>query len=177
MTQVTGLFSPLKHDREVWSVLRISAVDAARHHGAKVWGRVERRGEAEIARRAEVNISATNGHIACEHSVLIVDDDRETRHLLRTLFLLEDFEIIGEAANGREAIAIAVDRHPDVIILDYTMPELNGEEAAAVLRDLIPRPKIVAFSAVLEGNADWADAAVNKEDVADLVPLVRRLTA
>ena len=106
-------------------------------------------------------------------TVLIVDDDEEIRHALRLLCESEDLEVVGEAANGVEAVPIALSKQPDVVILDYMLPRLDGEGAAEILRACIPETKIVAFSALLEQQPDWADAYLNKDRIAELMPLLR----
>lgn len=108
-----------------------------------------------------------------EQTVLIVDDDEEMRHVLRLLCETEGLEVVGEAANGVEAIPLALNHQPDVVILDYRLPRLDGEGAAEILRAVIPGTKIVAFSAILERQPEWADAYLNKERITELMPLLR----
>ena len=109
-----------------------------------------------------------------EHpTVLIVDDDIEVRHVLRLLCEAEDFDVIGEASNGVEAVPLALKQQPDFVILDYKLPRLDGEGAAEILRSISPGSKIVAFSAVLEEQPAWADAYLNKERISDLMPLLQ----
>ena len=65
-------------------------------------------------------------------TILIVDDSAYIRRGLCELFKREvDFEICGEAENGREAIAKARELHPDLIVLDLSMPVMNGLDAPA----------------------------------------------
>jgi YesN/AraC family two-component response regulator len=62
---------------------------------------------------------------------LIVDDNTHVRRAVCELFKREeDFTVCGEAANGREAIAKALELHPDLIVLDLSMPVMNGLDAA-----------------------------------------------
>jgi chemotaxis response regulator CheB len=105
-------------------------------------------------------------------TVLIVDDNAEIRHLLRTLFEVDGFEVIGEAADGVEAVPLALKHEPDFVILDYLMPRMNGAKTAEVLRGIIPEAKIVAFSAILEAKPAWADAYLNKERIIEVAPLL-----
>jgi len=113
--------------------------------------------------------SSADGH----KTVLIVDDDEEIRHVLRILCETEGLKVIGEAANGVEAVPLALNHQPDFVILDYMLPRLDGEGAAEILRAITPSSKIVAFSAILDKQPDWADAYLNKERIADLMPLLR----
>ena len=106
------------------------------------------------------------------NKVLIVDDNSEIRHLLRTLFEVDGFEVVGEAADGVEAVPLALKHEPDFVILDYLMPRMNGAKTAEVLRGIIPEAKIVAFSAILEAKPAWADAYLNKERIIEVAPLL-----
>ena len=107
--------------------------------------------------------------------ILIVDDDAELRHALSLLFASEGHDVLPQAANGLEAIALTRRYRPDVIVLDYRMPRLNGEEAAALIKAVSPGVRIVAFSAILDRAPDWADAYLNKERIAEIAPLIERL--
>ena len=106
-------------------------------------------------------------------TVLIVDDDEEVRHVLRVLCETEGMTVIGEAANGVEAVPPALNHQPDFVILDYMLPRLDGEGAAEILRAITPASKIVAFSAILEERPSWADAYLNKARIVELMPLLR----
>jgi CheY-like chemotaxis protein len=106
-------------------------------------------------------------------SVLIVDDDEEIRHVLRVLCETEGLKVVGEAANAVEAVPLALNHQPDFVILDYMLPRLDGEGAAEILRTITPESKIVAFSAILDRQPDWADAYLNKDRIAELMPLLR----
>ena len=106
-------------------------------------------------------------------TVLIVDDDEEVRHVLRILCETEGLAVVGEAANGVEAVPLALRHQPDFVILDYMLPRLDGEGAAEILRTITPESRIVAFSAILDEQPRWADAYLNKERIAELMPLLR----
>lgn len=106
-------------------------------------------------------------------TVLIVDDDEEVRHVLRVLCETEGMTVVGEAANGVEAVPPALNHQPDFVILDYMLPRLDGEGAAEILRAITPASKIVAFSAILEERPSWADAYLNKDRIVELMPLLR----
>jgi YesN/AraC family two-component response regulator len=108
-----------------------------------------------------------------DKTVLIVDDDEEIRHVLRLLFETESMRVVGEAANGVEAVPLALNHQPDFVILDYRLPQLDGEGAAEILRAVVPGTKIVAFSAFLETQPEWADAYLNKDRISELMPLLR----
>jgi len=80
-------------------------------------------------------------------SVLIVDDNAFIRHALCELFEEADFEVSGEAENGREAIKKAPELRPDLIVLDLLMPVMNGLDAARVLKRLMPTVPLIMYSA------------------------------
>ena len=82
------------------------------------------------------------------HTVMIVDDNLLVRRGLRRLFQLEeDFEVCGDAENGREAVEKAQDLHPDLILLDLSMPVMNGLDATRVLKRVLPEVPILMYSA------------------------------
>lgn len=115
----------------------------------------------------------SEAEVAAQKTVLIVDDDEEIRHVLRLLFEGEGMEIIGEADSGVASVPIALKHQPDFVILDYMLPRLDGEGTSEILRAVAPGTKIVAFSAILEEQPDWADAYLNKERISELMPLLR----
>src|SRR5262249_9033791 len=91
------------------------------------------------------------------HSILIADDDALVRSGLRELFNCEpDFDVSGEAENGREANEEAEELHPDLILLDLSMPVLNGLEAARGLKRVMPEVPIIMYSA-------YSDSFTEKE--------------
>jgi len=110
-------------------------------------------------------------------TVLIVDDDSEIRHVLRMLFELEGFEIVGEAESGLIGVALALKHDPDFVILDYMMPGLAGDETADLMRALVPEVRIVAFSAVLQEKPEWADAYLDKDRISEIAPFLAAMTA
>ncbi|MCL4249510.1 MAG: response regulator transcription factor [Anaerolineae bacterium] len=86
--------------------------------------------------------------------LLIVDDHAVVRQGLR-LFLKVDpeLEIVGEAVNGLQAIEMAQQLKPDVILMDLLMPGMNGVEATAAIKQLVPETEIVALTSVLEDQS------------------------
>jgi DNA-binding NarL/FixJ family response regulator len=84
-------------------------------------------------------------------TVLVVDDHAVVREGLRTFLGLQDgLEVVGEAGDGEEAVAEAARLRPDVILMDLTMPRLDGVEAMRELRRRLPGTRVV----VLTSNAD-----------------------
>jgi CheY-like chemotaxis protein len=110
-----------------------------------------------------------------EDTILIVDDDEGIRDVLRLLFEHEGYKVVGQAADGLEAIALARSLRPAVAVIDQRMPRMTGEKAAEMIRTLSPDTRIVAFSALLSDTPAWADAFLNKERISEIVPLLGRL--
>ena len=83
--------------------------------------------------------------------VLLVDDHAVVRRGLRGfLELIKDFEVVGEAENGREGVAAAERLAPDVILMDLLMPEMGGLEAIAAIKENHPEIEIVAVTSFIE---------------------------
>jgi DNA-binding NarL/FixJ family response regulator len=79
--------------------------------------------------------------------VLIVDDHSIVRDGIRALLArADDMEVVGEAAGGREAIALARSASPDVILMDIAMPDLGGLEATVEIRNDRPSARIIVLS-------------------------------
>ena len=72
-------------------------------------------------------------------TVLIVDDSRTSRRILRGVLENGGFEVIGEATNGEEALSMFQQLHPQVVFLDVDMPEKNGIECARAIQDMANR--------------------------------------
>ena len=85
--------------------------------------------------------------------LLVCDDSVEARTMLRmALADGREFEVVGEAADGAEAIAQAVELTPDVVLMDVSMPVMDGIEATGRIKELVPSTRVVA----LAGSADLA---------------------
>src|SRR5215218_5083514 len=80
-------------------------------------------------------------------SILLVDDHPLTRDGLAALLAGHGFDVVGEAADGREAIDLAHELQPDVILLDLSIPGLNGLEAMPQLRAEAPNCEVVVLTA------------------------------
>lgn len=79
--------------------------------------------------------------------ILLADDHAVVRQGFSALLRAQpDMEVVGEAANGREAIERAKELQPDVVVMDVAMPELNGIEATRRLQDEAPRSRVLALS-------------------------------
>ncbi len=79
--------------------------------------------------------------------ILLADDHQIVREGLHSLFEKEaDLEVVGEAENGRQAVRMARDLKPDVVVMDVAMPELNGIEAMRQILAELPAAKVLALS-------------------------------
>jgi two-component system, NarL family, response regulator LiaR len=83
--------------------------------------------------------------------VLITDDHGVVRQGLRMFLSLDpDIQVVGEAENGEEALNMARELHPDVILMDLLMPVMDGIEATEAIRAELPEVEVVALTSVLE---------------------------
>jgi DNA-binding NarL/FixJ family response regulator len=88
--------------------------------------------------------------------VLLVDDVVEVRRLVRlALRLRGGFEVVGEAADGADAVRLAQDLHPDVVVLDLGLPDLAGREVLTRICLYSPGSKVVVFSGMDSEDREW----------------------
>ena len=89
--------------------------------------------------------------------VLIADDHAVVRQGLRTFLDLQaDIDVVGEAADGEEAVAAAAEHAPDVILLDLVMPELDGIGALRRLREVAPASRVIVLTSFGEDERLFA---------------------
>jgi CheY-like chemotaxis protein len=117
-------------------------------------------------------------------TILVADDNAQIRRRLCELVKAEkNFDVCAEAADGQEAIEMAKKYNPDLIILDLSMPVMDGMTAARELKKLMPWVPIILFTqyADLRGtvlNSDLpVDRIVSKTETAGLMEHVRALLA
>ena len=112
--------------------------------------------------------------------VLIADDQQLVREGLHVLLdLISDIEVIGEARNGKEAIAQAKKLHPDVVLMDIQMPEMDGIAATKQLQNECPKVKVIilttfdndeyVFEGLLAGAAGYMLKDVHSEQLANSI--------
>jgi two-component system, NarL family, response regulator NreC len=116
--------------------------------------------------------------------VLLVDDQPVVRHGLRVRFQLEtDMQIVGEASTGSESLTLAQTLSPDVVLLDIEMPGMDGIEATAALRRVVPQSAVVILSihadqqTRIRAQAAGAVAFVEKRGTSDTLLVAIRQAA
>ena len=96
-------------------------------------------------------------------TIVLADDHELVRESIASLLRgVPEFEVVGQSANGRELLELVERLHPDVAVVDVSMPELNGIEAARRLRDVSRRTRVIALSAYTDDAyiRDMIDAGV-----------------
>jgi NarL family two-component system response regulator LiaR len=115
--------------------------------------------------------------------ILLCDDHFMVRQGLATYFeLQEDFEVVGEASNGRQAIQLAQEKHPDVILMDLMMPELDGLGALRELKPLGARVIMLtsfldaekALACIEAGAMGFLTKDIQPSDLVDAIRAVYR---
>jgi CheY-like chemotaxis protein len=116
-------------------------------------------------------------------TILVADDNPAVRKALCEIFEIEeDYDLCAEAVNGAEAIALAKQWRPDLVILDLSMPEMNGYDAAREIKRIMPDVRIILFTLYadtvreqLMGVNTPIDLIVSKTDLANILKHVRSL--
>src|SRR3712207_1843964 len=86
--------------------------------------------------------------------ILIADDHAVVRQGLRMFLGLDpELQVVGEASNGAEAVRLAQELEPDVVLMDLLMPEMDGISATTVIRAEVPDVEVVALTSVLEDSS------------------------
>ena len=86
--------------------------------------------------------------------VLVVDDTEHVRDMLVQMLELDGFDVVGQAASGEEAIDLAQSSDPNVIVMDYVMPDLDGLSAAKAIKKDRPTQAIILYTAYLDANVE-----------------------
>ena len=115
-------------------------------------------------------------------TIVVADDDMDYRLIVRYLLasVSDTMTIVGEAADGEEALASALRERPDIVITDLVMPRLNGIELTRRIRQELPQTTIILMSSYPEdayrlmASASGADAFVNKQVLNSSLPTAIR---
>ena len=113
--------------------------------------------------------------------ILIADDQSLIRDGLKTVLELEkDFEVVGTAKNGVEACRMAEILHPDILLLDIRMPEMNGVESIKVIKKSCPATKVIMLTTfnddeyIIEALANEASGYILKDiEIDKLIEAIR----
>ena len=112
--------------------------------------------------------------------VMVVDDTANVRDMLATMLELDGFEVVSKAAGGQEAIDAVGTTKPNVIVMDYKMPEMDGITATRKIREASPGVGVILYTAYLddelERQAHEAGAALCLGKVEGLEQLERRIS-
>lgn len=84
--------------------------------------------------------------------VMVVDDTDHVRRMLRSMLELDGFEVVADVASGAEALAAVAAVQPDVVVIDYMMPEMDGLATAGALRPQVADAVLILYTAFLDGD-------------------------
>ena len=112
--------------------------------------------------------------------ILLADDHSVVRRIVRNFVQSESgWEVCAEATTGREAVVMTAAEHPDVVILDLSMPDLNGLQAATLIHNQFPETQLILLtmhdSLELKDQltASGVRACIRKDDLNQLVMAIR----
>ncbi|HEX9681497.1 MAG TPA: response regulator transcription factor [Acidimicrobiales bacterium] len=110
-----------------------------------------------------------------EIKVMVVDDTAHVRSMLTAMLELDGFQVVGEAADGESALALLDDTNPDVVVVDFKMPGIDGLETTRRMVSKRPDQIVILYTAFLdddlERQAKEAGATVCLAKVAGLANL------
>jgi CheY-like chemotaxis protein len=112
--------------------------------------------------------------------VMVVDDTEHVRRMLRNMLELDGFVVVAEAGGGIAAVEAVADADPDVVVVDYKMPEIDGLETARRIREVRPDQVMILYTAFvdpeLERKARDVGVSVVLGKVEGLESLEREIT-
>lgn len=94
------------------------------------------------------------------YSVMVVDDDNLMREMLKAILRSEEYQVVGEASNGEDALALCARLKPKLVLLDIQMPKMDGLQVLEAIRQAQPETKIIMVSA--EATMDKVTEAIKK---------------
>lgn len=89
---------------------------------------------------------------------MVVDDTDHVRRMVTTMLTVDGFDVVHQAASGADAIAHVEETEPDVVVIDYKMPAMDGLTAARLLRDRRPDQVVVLYTAYVDAALQQAAA-------------------
>lgn len=116
--------------------------------------------------------------------ILLADDHQLFRQGLKSMLPAEEFQVVAEAADGREAIALVRRHEPDIVLLDVSMPELNGVDATREVLRTAPRTRVIVLTMHREPpyivgalTAGARGYVLKSQPVSDVVQALRDVSA
>jgi two-component system chemotaxis response regulator CheY len=82
--------------------------------------------------------------------IVVVDDTDHVREMLVSLLTLDGFEVVGSFKSGEEAVAMTHELDPDVVVMDYSMPDIDGITATRRIREKSPKQSVVLYTAYVD---------------------------
>ena len=82
------------------------------------------------------------------HRILIVDDAAFMRMMIKDILTKNGYQVVGEAADGAQAVELYKEHHPDLVTMDITMPEMDGITALKEIKKINPNAKVIMCSAM-----------------------------
>ena len=82
--------------------------------------------------------------------VAVVDDTDHVREMLVSMLTLDGFDVVAEGANGASAVEIVIEHKPDVLVIDYSMPGMNGLDASRKVLAELPHQNIILYTAYID---------------------------
>ena len=92
--------------------------------------------------------------------VFVVDDADHVRRMLTTMLDIDGFEVVGGAAGGLTVVPAVVDAEPDVVVIDYKMPSINGLELAKRIRERLPDQHVILYTAFVDEAVERSAAEI-----------------
>ena len=86
--------------------------------------------------------------------VMLVEDTDHVRTMLVSMLELDGFEVVGQAPNGEDAVGAVDELDPDVVVVDYKMPDLDGLDTARRIREHRPEQLVVLYTAFLDDELE-----------------------